>query len=65
MTLWRVTIYRTDSHTPVVYELVKHAWWESDRYIVSVLKWRGSRAHYYWTWPRERISHIREECADG
>lgn len=61
---WKVTIYRTDSHTPVIYENVKHAWWEGDNYVVSCLK-AGGPEHYYWTWPGKSISHVREERTEA
>ena len=66
--MWKVSIYRVDSHTPVVYENVKHAWWESGRYVVSQYTEPGvSDKHHYWTWPEQAISHIkeiREETSD-
>lgn len=66
---WTVTIYRRDSRTKVVYENVKHAWWENDNYCIaqftaagfSSTSGTGDGTHHYWTWPRELISHVEEE----
>jgi hypothetical protein len=62
MKTWRVSVYRNDSHTPVVYEDVKHAWWEHGRYIIAqYVNSKEGGEHFYWTWPGERISHVKEE----
>lgn len=60
--MFKVTIYRIDSECPVVYENVKHAWYEQcNRLIISVFKEPGKPDHYYWHWPLAMISHIRVE----
>lgn len=72
--MFRVTVYRHDSITPVVYENVKHAWWQGDvlciSYLTGGVEHRGNRSevpsHDYLWWPRERISHVRvEHVKDG
>jgi hypothetical protein len=67
--MWKITIYRRDSHTPVVYDYVKHVWWEDNNYIIAQFSepfednssGSGLGTHHYWTWLREQISHIKEE----
>ena len=57
---YQVTIYRRDSESSVVYERVKHIWW--NRYgvlIVSVLRSLDAPEHDYWEWPREMIDHVK------
>ena len=61
MQLWVVTIYRRDSETPVVYENVKHFWWEDWRLVVSVIKTAETGEHFYWIWPCDLISHTKVE----
>lgn len=56
---WKVTIYRRDSQTKVVYENVKHAWWDGDLYKVA--QYSTPPKHHYWTWPVTLISHVKEE----
>lgn len=49
----KVTVYRDDSTTQVVYENVKHLFWTAG-------------AHRYIQWPRERICWFKDEkVADG
>ena len=58
---WIITIYRRDSETPVIYENVKHFWWEeSARLVISVFNDDGPK-HYYWIWPVDLISHTKAE----
>lgn len=62
MNYWKVTLYRRDSETPVIYDLVKHAWWEeSARFIIAQFKVGSEHEHHYWTWPVDLISHIKIE----
>ena len=60
---WTVTIYRIDSRTPVVYENVKHAWWEGKNYVVAQFDGDGPE-HHYWTWPGKSISHVKEKKSE-
>ena len=59
--IWRVTIYRNDSTTPVVIENVKHTWWEDSgaRLVVSVFS--EAPVHYYLQYPVQLISHVKVE----
>ena len=59
--LWVLTLYRRDSETPVVYENVKHFWWEEWRLVISVVKTLETGEHFYWIWPRDLISHVKVE----
>ncbi len=67
--MYRVTVYRHDSITPVIYEGVKHVWWQGDvlaiaYHVEGEEEARGNRKvkpHDYLWWPRERISHVRVE----
>ena len=57
--VWQITIYRRDSETPVVYNKVKHYWWEDWRLVIS--QYSTAPNHHYWIWPRELISHVKVE----
>ena len=60
--LRRITIYRDDSTTPVVYDRVKHIWWEAHGSVLVIAYLIDSEgAHDYVHWPRERIAWFREE----
>ena len=45
--MYRVTVYRHDSITPVIYDHVKHAWWQDDvlciAYYTDGASTRGNR----------------------
>ena len=57
--MYRVTIYRVNSETPVVYERVKHCWWAGPSiFVVSQLRTIGQSDHDYWEWPVSQIDHI-------
>ena len=59
---YRVTIYRVNSETSVVYERVKHCWWAgSSVFVVSQLRTIGKSEHDYWEWPVAQIDHIHIE----
>ena len=59
----RVSIYRDDSTTTVVYDDVKHVWWEAGNsvFVVAYFTDDSRKAHDYAHWPRERICWIRDE----
>ena len=57
--VWTIKIYRRDSETPVVYEDVKHFWWEDWRLVVSQYRSADGPEHDYWIWPRDLISHVK------
>lgn len=59
-TTWTVTVYRTDSETPVVYDRVKHTWWEGTRLVISQYTTTPQAGeHHYWIWPGARIGHVK------
>ena len=58
----RITIYRDDSTTPVVYEPVKHYWYEAGNTVLVIaylIDDQGS--HNYVHWPVERFQWFRDE----
>lgn len=58
----RITLYRDDSSTPVIYDHVKHIWWEARGTVLVIAYYIDDRgAHDYAHWPRERIAWFREE----
>lgn len=57
--MYRVTIVRKDSVTPVTYENVKHAWWQADRLTLATGE-HGQARMYFW-WPVSQIDHVRIE----
>lgn len=73
MQLWRVTLYRDDSTSPVVYEHVKHVFWTAGNTVLVVAQFTEARAaanggfdmgggdHRYLQWPRERFAWFKVE----
>ena len=59
----RVSVYRDDSTTPVIYEPVKHIWWEAGNsvFVVAYITDEATGSHNYAHWPRERICWIKDE----
>lgn len=59
----RITIYRDDSTTQVVYERVKHIFWTAGNSVLVIAQYdEGSdMAHHYIHWPRERICWFKDE----
>jgi hypothetical protein len=59
----KVTIYRDDSVTQVVYENVKHVFWTAGNTVLVVAQYSdvATGAHHYINWPRERICWFRVE----
>ena len=54
----RITLYRDDATTSVIYERVKSIWWNTVLVIAYLL---DDKAHDYAHWPRERIAWFRDE----
>lgn len=60
---WRVSVYRDDSVTTVVYDDVEHAFWTADNTVFVIAQYDGSGSHHYIHWPRERFCWIKTERA--
>ena len=62
MKVRRITLYRDDSTTPVVYERVKHFWYENGGRVLVIAYLVGtSGAHDYVHWPVKRFTWFRDE----
>ena len=59
----RVTLYRDDSTSQVVYERVKHVFLTADNTVLTLAVWDDvdTGAHHYVHWPRERLAWWKEE----
>jgi len=58
----KLTIYRDDSTTQVVYERVKHFFWTAGNTVLTIAQYNEDEsAHFYIHWPRERICWYKDE----
>lgn len=59
----RITVYRDDSTTPVVYEPVKHYWYEANNtvLVIAYITHADTGAHNYVHWPVSRFQWFRDE----
>jgi hypothetical protein len=61
----RITLYRDDSTTQVVYESVKHFFWIANNSVLVIAQYvddgLGSTEHRYIHWPRERFCWFKDE----
>jgi hypothetical protein len=59
----KITVYRDDSTTQVVYDNVKHFFWTAGNTVLTLAVYKGemSDAHFYVHWPRERICWFKDE----
>lgn len=60
----KVTIYRDDSTTQVVYERVKHWFWTAGNTVLTIAQYdeKGEKGrHSYINWPRERVCWFKDE----
>lgn len=59
----KLTLYRDDSTTQVVYENVKHYFWLAGNTVLSiaVVNDLETGAHYYVQWPRERFCWFKDQ----
>ncbi len=59
----RITIYRDDSTTQVVYEYVKHYFFTANNTVLSLAVVSNSETgeHYYVHWPRERFCWFKDQ----
>jgi hypothetical protein len=59
----KLTLYRDDSTTQVVYDNVKHFFWTAGNtvLVIAQLVAPGAEAHRYIHWPRERFAWFKDE----
>lgn len=62
----KITLYRNDSTTQVVYEDVKHFFWLAGNTVLCIAQYdegavNGSGKHHYIHWPRERFCWFKDE----
>ena len=59
----KITIYRYDSTTQVVYEHVKHYFFTAGNTILSlaIVTDEATGEHYYVHWPRERFCWFKDQ----
>lgn len=58
----RLTLYRDDSVTQVVYERVKDAFWTAGNTVLTISQYVGDGPeHRYINWPRERFAWFKVE----
>lgn len=61
---WKVTLYRDDSTTPVVYERVKHTFYLANGSVFVIAQYDEAREkHHYIHWPRENFAWYKLERA--
>lgn len=60
----RVTVYRDDSTTQVVYENVKHLFWTAGNTVLVIAQYTNVDAgdHHYIHWLRERFVWFKDEA---
>ena len=58
-----ITIYRDDSTTQVIYNLVKHIFWTANNSVLVIAQYINvdEKEHRYIQWPRERICWFKDE----
>lgn len=64
---WRLKLYREDGSTPVVYENVKHVFWQAGNTVFVIAQYTGGpqqEAHHYVHWLREHFVWYRLERTD-
>lgn len=59
----RLTLYRDDSTTQVVYERVKHWFWTAGNTVLTIAQITDAETgeHRYIHWPRERVCWFKDE----
>ncbi len=58
----KLTLYRDDSTTQVVFERVKHWFWTAGNTMLTIAQYTGDGAeHRYIHWPRERFCWFKDE----
>lgn len=61
----KITIYRDDSTTQVIYENVKHVFWTANNTVLVIAQYNeaGKVEHRYIHWLRERFVWFKDEKA--
>ena len=59
----KLTLYRDDSTTQVVFENVKHFFWTANNSVLTIAQYTniGTGEHKYIHWPRERFCWFKDE----
>jgi len=58
----KITLYRDDSTTQVVYDRVKHFFWTANNSVLVIAQYSADgQSHYYIHWPRERFCWFKDE----
>lgn len=58
----KITLYRDDSTTTIVYIRVKHFFWTANNTVLVIAQYSGDGdEHHYIHWPRERFCWFRHE----
>ena len=59
----KLTLYRDDSTTQVVYERVKHWFWTAGNTALTIAQYVDDThtTHRYISWPRERFCWFKDE----
>lgn len=59
----KLTLYRDDTTTQVVYENVKHFFWCANNTILVIAQYTNVKSgeHRYIHWPRERFCWFKDE----
>jgi len=59
----KLTLYRDDSTTQVVYENVKHFFWNANNTVLVIAQYDDVTpgSHHYIHWPRERFCWFKDE----
>lgn len=63
MSLRKLTLYRDDSTTQVVFENVKHYFFTANNTVLSIAKVDDPQtgSHHYIHWPRERFCWFKDQ----
>jgi hypothetical protein len=58
----KLTLYRDDSTTQVVFERVKHYFWLANNTVLCIaqLDDESTEKHHYICWPRERFCWFKD-----
>lgn len=58
----KITLYRDDTTTQVVYENVKHFFWLAGNTVLCIAQYSKpeGEAHHYIHWPRERFCWFKD-----
>jgi hypothetical protein len=57
----KITLYRDDSTTQVIYEHVKHWFFLANNTVLCIAQYDKEGNHHYIMWPRERFCWFKDE----